>query len=101
MVQTTQGNTLVANAIGSPPAATTMQIRVIRSFLYAGAPAVAGTVLEVPGPVARELIAMGKAAEHEITEASPEPVDDAIELEADGPVEPARPRRGRPPKPKE
>jgi hypothetical protein len=78
-----------------------MHIRATRSFMYAGEPVPVGKVLELPRPFARELIANGKAAEHEITEASPDPVDDAIETEAESPAEPARPRRGRPPKPKE
>jgi hypothetical protein len=101
VVQTTTGSPLVAGATGSNPTGTQMQIRAIRSFMYAGAPVPVGVRLELPRPLARELIANGKAVEDVAEVAAPEPAGLEIETNAESTAEPARPRRGRPPKPKE
>ena len=93
MVQTTIGSSLVGGATAASQPVQTIHIRVVRSFLYAGSPLPAGSVVEVPAPAGLEFIAMGKAVRVE---------SDAISATvAEIPVEPLRPRRGRPPKTKE
>jgi hemoglobin-like flavoprotein len=98
VVQTTVGSSLVAGATASSTKEQAMQVTVTRPFYYRGTPTMIGAVLELDRAFARELIANGKASEAVAPDvmAAAAPIDTPDDAE-----EVSRPRRGRPPKPKE
>lgn len=75
-----KGSAVVAGSIPDTAMANT-QIKVIRSFLLAGKPTKVGSVVELPGNLASELIAMGKAKKHD-AKAKAEVAAPAPELDA-------------------
>lgn len=54
------GSPLVAGTRAQPPMKT-VQIQVTRAFLIGGKPQAVGTVVEVPAPLAAELVSANKA----------------------------------------
>ena len=59
-----RGSGLVAGSTAAAAMANT-HVKVVRSFLLDGKPTKVGSVIEIPGNTAAELIAMGKAEKHE------------------------------------
>lgn len=85
MVMQSATSSLVAGSLSSGIVMATTTIKVLRSFLLDGKPTKVGSVVEVDGSLAAELVFMRKA----VPAAKPVPRAAAVKV-ADQPKEPAK-----------